>query len=262
MRIPAVRGRLAAGRRLRTLRGEGGRFDVRHLKGPRPDPLVRYVARLAAGAEAGAVADAARADMRGLMERLADRPADPAPLPSTLYDTEAAAVAGCATPPEGGALLYAVARALRPRNAVEIGAAHGYGAFYIASALRWTGHGHLHTLEGMDARVAIARDTVDRLGVGDRVTVVPGDFAVTFRATLRDAQPVDLVFSDGDKSPELTADQFAACLEALDHPAYLFFDDVDFSPAIARLFAGFVAHPGVARAATFRSRWALLEVRP
>lgn len=235
-------------------------MDVRYLKGPRPDPLVAEIAAVATSDDAQRLTRVAGTDMAQLVTRLGEQPTDPAPLLSTAFATEAEAVAQCATPPAGGALLYAVVQAVKPRKVLEIGTAHGYGAYYIASALKSQGDGRLYTLEGMRVRVSLARETIDRLGVADAVELVEGNFRESVPRVLRDGDPVDLVFSDGDKSPELTRSQFEECIAAMPHAGALFFDDISHTPEIERLFAGFVAHPRVERAASFRGRWALLQL--
>lgn len=252
---------IAARVRSRWRQRGSGPFKLRYLKGPREDPVVVRAVAVAQSGRAAALAATGSADMRMLMERLGDRPADPHPLPSTMFDTEAEAVAGCATPPQGGRLLYGIARAVRPRAAIEVGTAHGYGAYYIASALADNGGGHLDTLEGMRVRVELARETVTRLGVAGWVTVVEGDFRHTLPGALR-REGVDLRFVDGDKSVDLTRTHFEQALTGMSATGFIVFDDVNFSREIESLFAGFVAHPRVARAAVFRGRWALLQLAP
>jgi predicted O-methyltransferase YrrM len=198
----------------------------------------------------------ATVDMRELVDRLGDRPCDP---PSRQFETEAQFVRGCATPPLGGRLLYGVVRTVRPRTVVEIGTAHGYGTYYIASALAANGAGHLRTLERRRVAVELAKEAVGRLRVAERVTVVEGDFRDTLPRAL-DRPDVDLVFNDGDKSVDLTSSQFEQALAAIPGPGFLFFDDIDFNREIRALFAGFVAHPRVERATSFHGRWALLQL--
>lgn len=251
----------AARVRSRWRRRGSGPFAVRYLKGPKDDPIVERAMAEAQTARARELVETATADMERLMDRLGDRPADPHPMSLTLSGTESEAVASCATPPMGGALLYGIVRAVRPRSVVEIGAAHGYGAYYIASALQENGRGRLDTLEGMQLRIELTRETLSRLGVDDRVTVVEGEFDRTFPSVL-EGGTVDMVFSDGDKTVDRTRRQFDQALEAVGGAGFLLFDDVNFSRDIERLFAQLVGHPRVARAAVFRGRWALLRLAP
>ena len=249
----------AAGRR------RSGRRDLREsthvAKGAGLAALLRKIARHAYGSAADSVVQAVARDMEGLVAELGVRPADPFPL-KTRFATEADAVRGCATPSHGGHLLFGVVRALRPASMVEIGAAHGYGAVYIGSALRANGAGGLITLEGMRVRVGHSRETIRRFGLDGVVEVLEGDFRETVPEALRRGSPVELVFSDGDKSPELTEQQFHLAVEAMPRGGHLFFDDIDFSPPIAELWELFVRHPRSRSAATFYGRWGLLELSP
>lgn len=176
------------------------------------------------------------------------------------FATEANAVRGCATPPSGLALLYGVMSATLPTRVVEIGGAHGVGSILMASAMQDAGTqgGRILCLEGMTVRAKIARDVAFRVGAAE-VQVVEG----LFQDTLADALSIgpELIFSDGDKGPELTKWHSAAALDSVrERGGWLFFDDINFNPEIHEIFLKVVDDHQVRWAVSFRDRWALLRV--
>jgi predicted O-methyltransferase YrrM len=192
---------------------------------------------------------------------LGDKKADPSPLAFTAFATEAEALKRCATPVEGGRLLYGLVKTLQPMSVVEIGTAHGYGALYIGSALRDNGKGKLHTLEGMTARIEISRRAIQRFGLERAVDVVAGNFMETVPQYLYAARPLDLLFSDGNKDPKMTREQFAMALDVISS-GYMFFDDINFSPEITELWQEIVSNQRISTCVTFHQRWGLVKVRP
>lgn len=262
-----LRSRLNSLMRRGTLRlGVIGLEDVRVIKGDPDDTdnrtLIRQIVDYACSRAASAYSARIERDKAELIKRLADMKADPAPLPSTRYKTEGEAVAGCATPQNGGRLLYGIVRTLRPLGLIEFGAAHGYGALYIGSALSDNGMGRLLTLEGMDVRIKLGRETIHRFHLSHYAEVVPGDFCITVPEAIKRAQPLDMIFSDGDKSVELTRQQFEQSIEAMSRGGFMVFDDIDFNAEIEALWGEFVGHPRVSLCLTFFRRWGLLRVEP
>jgi predicted O-methyltransferase YrrM len=201
-------------------------------------------------------------DKARLIKELGDKTADPSPLPSTIYATEAEAVLGCATPPNGGALLYGVIRVLQPRHCIEIGGAHGYGAAYIGFALQDNGHGQLISLEGMAARIMIAAETIKRFNLSRQVEIRGGDFEMTLPPSLRESASLDFVFSDGGKLPDLTLSQFYDCAETMPNGGYMLFDDIRHNDEIRLIWNKIVSDHRVLSCVTFYNRWGLLQVSP
>ena len=98
--------------------------------------------------------------------------------------------------PAEGRFLYMLARGMQARRIVEFGASFGLSTLYLAAALRETG-GHLWTTEVHPDKCAALRQTFDRAGVEDVVTLLEGDA----RETLKTVEgPVDMVLLDGWKS--------------------------------------------------------------
>jgi predicted O-methyltransferase YrrM len=96
---------------------------------------------------------------------------------------------------EDGRFLRVLVAAANSRHALEIGGAHGYSAIWIGLALRETG-GHLTTIEFDAARAAAAAANIKRAGLGDVVTVVPGD---AFKEIPKLSGTFDFVFLDAWK---------------------------------------------------------------
>jgi predicted O-methyltransferase YrrM len=96
----------------------------------------------------------------------------------------------------GGELLYALVRAIRPTTVVEFGTSYGISTLYLAAAVADNGVGHVFSTELSATKIAAARSNVDEAGLGDRVTILPGDA----RETLSDIPgPIGLVLLDGWK---------------------------------------------------------------
>jgi caffeoyl-CoA O-methyltransferase len=100
-------------------------------------------------------------------------------------------------PPEQGAFMQLLTRALGVRRAVEIGTFTGFSALCVARGL--PADGSLICLDTSAEWTAIARRYWERAGVADRIEVRLGDAHETVRAL--PAEPVlDLAFVDADKA--------------------------------------------------------------
>jgi predicted O-methyltransferase YrrM len=97
---------------------------------------------------------------------------------------------------EAGALLYVLARAVRPRTVVEFGTSFGISTMYLAAAVTDNGTGHVVTTELSKKKAAAARDNLEEAGVGDAVTILVGDALTTLAGV---PGPVELVLLDGWK---------------------------------------------------------------
>jgi len=200
-------------------------------------------------------------DKKSTIRALGETLTDPKPLPFTAYRTEAEALADCATPRYAGLLLAGVVTTVQPSKLIEIGAAHGYGAAYIGEALRRLGtDGHLATFEGMIARCRMTREALGRMHLEQWVELIEGNFDHTINHYLEENQPIDFMFSDGDKDPDRTWAQFQLGLGAMADGGHMFFDDINFNDPISRVWREIVAQARVTSCATFLDRWGLLTV--
>jgi len=97
-------------------------------------------------------------------------------------------------PAETGALLATLVRAIAAERVLEVGTLFGYSAVWMARALPQ--HGHLDTLEIVDAHADAAEQLLCDAGVEHLVTVHRGAAAETLA---RLQGPYDLAFIDADK---------------------------------------------------------------
>jgi predicted O-methyltransferase YrrM len=99
--------------------------------------------------------------------------------------------------PEAGQLLYALVRASRPDTIVEFGLSFGVSTMYLAAGVTDNGTGRVVTTELNLKKVEAARANLKEAGVGEVVTILPGDAL----ETLADIPgPIGLVLLDGWKS--------------------------------------------------------------
>ena len=96
---------------------------------------------------------------------------------------------------EDGRFLRVMIASSGATRALEIGGANGYSAIWIGLGLRQTG-GHLTTIEFDPARAKTAGENIRRAGLGDVVTVVPGD---AFTEIPKLSGEFDFVFLDAWK---------------------------------------------------------------
>ncbi|MGN6558398.1 MAG: O-methyltransferase [Solirubrobacterales bacterium] len=111
---------------------------------------------------------------------------------------EAAGLPSIQVSPPQGKLLQLLTRLVEAKNVLEFGTLGGYSAILIARALPQDGR--LITLEARPEYAEVARRSIDRAGVGDRVEIRVGP-ALEALPTLEEegAGPFDLVFIDADK---------------------------------------------------------------
>ncbi|HEY2906027.1 MAG TPA: O-methyltransferase [Vicinamibacterales bacterium] len=96
---------------------------------------------------------------------------------------------------EDGRFLRVMVVTSGARSALEIGGANGYSAIWIGLGLRETG-GHLTSIEYDPVRAKTAADNIRQAGLGDLVTVVPGD---AFKEIPKVGGEFDFVFLDAWK---------------------------------------------------------------
>lgn len=110
--------------------------------------------------------------------------------------------------PLAARLLELLARIAGARRALEIGTLGGYSALHLARGVGEVGQ--VITLELEPDHAAIARESLDDAGVGERVEIRVGR-AVDSLQALVDAgtEPFDLVFIDADKESNVAYLEFA-----------------------------------------------------
>jgi predicted O-methyltransferase YrrM len=100
--------------------------------------------------------------------------------------------------PNQGKLLALLAQTAGATRVLEFGTLAGYSTIWLARAVGE--RGHVTTLELEPGNAAVARENLDRAGVGDRVDIVVGPAAESARRLIEAAtEPYDFVFIDADK---------------------------------------------------------------
>jgi caffeoyl-CoA O-methyltransferase len=124
-----------------------------------------------------------------------------------------------------GELLFILARATQARQVLELGAATGYSAIYLARGCE-AQEGRVVTLESDPEMAARARANCARAGLGERVEVRVGE-AMALMAGM--TGPFDLIFLDIDKEGYLPA--LNQCQRLLRVGGLLVADNVGFAGA-------------------------------
>jgi predicted O-methyltransferase YrrM len=120
-------------------------------------------------------------------------PVDPA-LDAALAENAAAGLPPIDVSPAQGRLLNLIARLGKVSTILEIGTLGGYSTIWLARAL--SAGGHLLTLELEPKHAEVARENLNRAGVGDRVEIRVGMAADLLPQV---GGPFDLIFIDADK---------------------------------------------------------------
>lgn len=122
---------------------------------------------------------------------------DPA-LSAALAANQAAGLPAIDVSPPQGKMLHLFAKMVGARRILEIGTLGGYSTIWLARAL--PADGRLVTLEINPRHAEVARQNLDRAGVGDRVEVAVAPARQTLeRLIAEQADPFDFVFLDADK---------------------------------------------------------------
>ncbi len=153
--------------------------------------------------------DAWRAVDRYFAETLVGH--DPA-LESAVAAQAAADLPAIEVAPVNGKLLHLLARIAGARRVLEIGTLGAYSTIWLARAV--PADGLVVTIEAEPRNAAVARENVDRAGVGDRVDIRLGRGEHVL-PTLQGGEPFDLVFIDADKESNTIYLDWAA---RLGHP--------------------------------------------
>lgn len=97
---------------------------------------------------------------------------------------------------DGGRLLYALTRACKPQTVVEFGTSFGISTIHLAAAVTDNGSGRVVSSELSDRKARAARENLEQAGLGNVVTILPGDALETLVSV---TGPIGLVLLDGWK---------------------------------------------------------------
>lgn len=121
-------------------------------------------------------------------------------LRSAVEAAEAAGLPSIQVSPPQGKLLQLLVRLVGARRILEFGTLGGYSAILMARAL--PADGRLITLEAKPEYAEVARQSIERAGVGDRVEIRVGPALETLPILEEEeegTEPFDFVFIDADK---------------------------------------------------------------
>ena len=147
--------------------------------------------------------------------------------------------------PVWGEVLYHLTKALRAQKVLEMGTCVGISGSYIAAALQFSERGRLWTIEGSPAVAALAQETLQLLGLSDRVTSLVGPFHEVLELNLKEQGPFDLIFVDGHHDGKATVGYFRQLMPHLCSHAIIVFDDIDWSEGMAQAWQEISTDPYV-----------------
>jgi len=124
---------------------------------------------------------------------------------------------------------------------IELGTSLGIGTSYLAKA---NAESRIVTLEGSAEIADTAAENFRQLALS-QVRQVIGNFDETLVPVLRDMQPVDLLFVDGNHRKEPTLAYFREALPYLHEGSLLIFDDIHWSPGMRAAWDEICADPAV-----------------
>jgi predicted O-methyltransferase YrrM len=124
--------------------------------------------------------------------------------------------------PEGGQLLYLLARATGARSIVEYGTSFGLSTIYLAAAVRDNGGGTVVGTELQSAKAFAAQRNFADAGLADLIDLRVGDARETLQSI---SQPIDLLLLDG--WPDLALPVLQLLEPKLRVGSLILVDDVD-----------------------------------
>lgn len=139
-----------------------------------------------------------------------------------------------------GQLLFRLSQRFAPRTMVELGTSLGVGSTY---QLLGNPTGLLTTLEGCPNTAAIARQVFASAEISP--TLIEGNFDTTLPAYLQSIERLDWAFVDGNHQHEPTIRYFEACLDKCHNNSVLLFDDIYWSPGMAKAWEYLKQHQRV-----------------
>ena len=120
-------------------------------------------------------------------------------LSQNLKEADAAGLPPIQISPNQGKLLYLLVKLSGAKRVMEIGTLGGYSTTWLARGL--PPDGTLITLEWEARHAAVARQNLERAGVGSIVEILQGRASDSLEALISDgAAPFDVIFIDADKA--------------------------------------------------------------
>lgn len=123
--------------------------------------------------------------------------------------------------------LYSLVSSAGAKHVLELGTSLGFTTAWLALAL--PDGGRIISLEGCPETVRLARRTLERLGLADKVSIITGPFTETLPAALEMMPAPDFIFIDGHHLKEPTLDYFRQCLHHRTERTVIVIDDIHHS---------------------------------
>jgi predicted O-methyltransferase YrrM len=156
----------------------------------------------------------------------------------------AAACEWMSVPPASSRFMLRLVRELAPRSCLELGTGFGISTAYQAAALDLNEAGRIVSLD-VAGMTEIAAPALGRLGLADRVELIPGRIEETLAGASEGAAPIDYVLLDADHTEEGTLRPFGALLPLLSDGAVVVIDDINWTDEMRRAWARAREHPAV-----------------
>lgn len=156
----------------------------------------------------------------------------------------AAACEWMSVPPASSRFLLRLVRELAPGSCLELGTGFGISTAYQAAALDLNEAGRIVSLD-VAGMTEIAAPALGRLGLADRIELVPGRIEETLAGALDGTAPVDYALLDADHTEEGTLRPFEALLPSLADGAVVVIDDINWTDEMRRAWARAREHPTV-----------------
>lgn len=180
--------------------------------------------------------------IEAIRRRYAHREIDP-DVPATQAQLERWAQRG-SNRARWGRLLYAVVEGMEPKTCVEFGGLIGLSASYQALGLAHNGGGRIQTIEQRPAGIQLAREHFEELDLLDHAEMLGGDFFERL-PEVKDREPIDYVFIDGDHTIDQTLRLFHELLPHLSDRALVVLDDITWSRGMRKAWRLIQRHPKV-----------------
>lgn len=138
------------------------------------------------------------------------------------------AAASASAPVEQGRLLFQLVRAFHPDRVLELGTNIGISACYLGLGLRYGSCGRLITVEASGARLQLARQILDEVGLTD-VEAIEGYFDQVLPDLLDRLGTVELAFLDGNHQLDATMRYFHLLRPHMPSGSLMILDDIRWS---------------------------------
>lgn len=146
-----------------------------------------------------------------------------------------------AVPQRVGELLFRLVNYYQPQQILELGTSLGIGTLYMAMACK---QAQVTTIEGCPETAQLAAQLFQKLEL-TKIAAKIGNFDDILPHILTQIPQLDFVFFDGNHQYEPTLRYFEQCLPKIHANTVFVFDDIYWSPDMARAWQSIKQHPQV-----------------